>query len=54
MMTNHREQVVGRDLRGAIFGQERPEVQTLQREGHMAIDLEGIHDFVPKALQMYT
>ena len=52
MVTDDRQQVVGGDLGGAVLRQEGPQVQPLQGEGHMAADLEGIHDLMPKALQV--
>lgn len=52
VVANDREQVVGGDLRRALLGQEGLHVQALQREGHVAADLEGVHHLVPEALQV--
>lgn len=52
MVADDREQVVGGDLRRALFGQEGLHVEALQREGHVAADLEGVHHLVPEAFQV--
>jgi len=52
VVADDRQQVVGRDLGGAVLGQEGSQVQPLQREGNMAADLEGVHDLVAEALQV--
>lgn len=52
MVTNDRQQIVCGDLRWALFSQERLHVEALQREGHVAADLEGIHHLVAETFQM--
>lgn len=39
-------------MRWAFFSQERSHVQALQWEGHMAANLERIHDLMPEAFQV--
>lgn len=52
MVTNDWQQVVSGDLRRTVLGQERLHVQTLQREGNVAADLERVHHLMPKAFQV--
>lgn len=52
VVADDRQEVIGRDLGDALLGQERPEVQPFQGEGDVAVDLEGVHDLVPEALQV--
>lgn len=52
MVANDWQQIVSGDLRRALFGQEGLHVEALQGEGHVATDLERIHDFVPKTFQV--
>lgn len=54
MVTNDREKVIGGDLRSALLGQERAEVESLKGEGDMAADFEGVHYLMPEALQVDT
>lgn len=51
-MANDWEQVVGGDLRRALFGEEGLHVEALQRERHVATDLEGVHHLVPEPFQV--
>lgn len=51
-MANDREKVVGGDLRCALLGQEGAQVETLEGEGDMAVDLEGVRHLMPEALQV--
>lgn len=52
VVANDRQQIVCGDLGRALFSQERLHVEALQREGHVAADLEGIHHLVAETLQM--
>ena len=52
MVTDNGQQVIGGDLGGALLGQERSEVKALQGERDVAVDFEGVHDLVAKALQV--
>lgn len=52
MVANDWQQVVSGDLWWTLFSQERSHVQALQREGHMAAYLEGIHNFMPETFQV--
>ena len=52
MVTDDGQQVVSGDLGEAILGQERLEVESLQWEGHVTVDLEGVHHLMTKTLQV--
>lgn len=48
------QQVIVGGLGGAVFGQERLQVQALEREGDVGAYLGGEHQLVPEALQVNT
>lgn len=52
VVANDWKQVIGGDLRRAIFGQEGLHVKALQGEGHVTTDFEGVHHLVPEPFQM--
>lgn len=52
MVADDREEVIGGDLGRALLGEEGAQVKALEGEGHVAADLERVHDLVPKALQV--
>lgn len=52
MVADDREKVIGGDLGRALLGEEGAQVKALEGEGHVAADLERVHDLVPKALQV--
>lgn len=52
MVADDRKEIISSNLRRAVFGQERLQVQTLQRERHMAADLKGVHHLVSETLQV--
>lgn len=52
MVTDEGQQVIGGDLGGAVLGQERSEFEALQWEGHVAVDLEGVHHLMAKTFQV--
>lgn len=54
VVTDDGQQVIVGGLGGAVFGQERLQVQALEREGHMGAYLGGEHQFVSEALQVDT
>lgn len=54
MVTDDGQQVIVGGLGSAVFGQERLQVQTLEREGDMGAYLGGEHQFMSKALQVNT
>lgn len=54
MMTDDWQQVVAGGLGGAVFGQERLQVQAFEGEWHMGAYLGGEHQFVSEALQVNT
>lgn len=54
VVTDDWQQVIVGGLGGAVFGQERLQVQALQREGDVGAYFGGEHQFVPEALQVDT
>lgn len=52
MVADDRKEIVSGNLRRAVFGQKGLQVQTLQRERHMAADLKGVHHLVPETFQV--